>query len=262
MAESSTFLFRSGALIPVALERLAVLVADSFVVENGQAVALERHFDRFSRSTLASTDLSPDQLRDFLFWTAAAIPRTGVWFPKIECVRAKGGVVLRYIQRPCPPRSSAAILARATEDPRTSPTVKGPDLEALGELRKSVSKYGADEALIVDHSDTIVEGAWSSLVVWSDNGRALDITPTRFPRVQSVTESVVIDIARSQGVKVRARATKVNDLAGREAWVLSALHGIRVVTHLHQGPALTALPGRREGYQELWQRTATPLDKL
>ena len=123
--------------------RQTTLVADSFRVEDGRVVALERHLERFSDSVLSNTDLIPDRLHAFLSALVSAIPAEGSWFPRIEAVETPGGATLRYRERPAPPWSSEVVIARAPHDPRRFPHTKGPDLEALLALRTQVAPLGA-----------------------------------------------------------------------------------------------------------------------
>ena len=44
-----------------------------------------------------------------------------------------------------------------------------------------------------------------------------------------MTRALLLERARQQGVEVRRRAPRPAELDGRETWLTSALHGIRVV---------------------------------
>ena len=56
-------------------------VADSFLVQQGQAVALDRHFKRFSDSVNSFEKID---LSEFANSVRKAIPETGSWFPRLE----------------------------------------------------------------------------------------------------------------------------------------------------------------------------------
>jgi branched-subunit amino acid aminotransferase/4-amino-4-deoxychorismate lyase len=232
--------------------RQTTLVADSFRVEAGRVVALERHLERFSDSVLSNTDITPDRLNAFLSALVSTIPAEGSWFPRIEAVETPGGATLRYRERPAPPWSSEVVVARAPHDPRRFPHTKGPDLEALLALRTQVAPLGANEAIITTNDDLLVEGAYSSLLVWlpgEDNPLAI---PPSTPHLPGVTERVVTDIAQDLGVQFNHRDLRVADLEGAELWILSALHGIRVATNFVEGPLLDWKPGRRDHWHSLW----------
>ena len=68
-----------------------VLVADSWLVEDGRVRALDVHRARFTGSV---ADAAPDLTsRVEAFWSAcvAELPREGAWFPRVELVAAAAG---------------------------------------------------------------------------------------------------------------------------------------------------------------------------
>ena len=238
--------------------RGSVLVADSWRVEQGEAVALERHTERFRRSVSAHNALPDSTVMSFVEAVVATLPREGSWFPRLELVSTPGGPTLRYRQRPAPVWSHSVSVALTNVDPRSTPLTKGPDLEALLALRQSVSESGAGEALIVDAHGILVEGAYSSVLAWRGDTELL-VTPSRLPRIPSVTEAVVSEIAHSRGVRLREEPLGRADLEGLEVWILSALHGIRFVDSIVGGPELVSSRHRRDAWQELWWNQREPL---
>ncbi|MEK9600051.1 MAG: hypothetical protein VW032_05065, partial [Pontimonas sp.] len=64
--------------------RQTTLVADSFRLEDGQVVALEKHLERFAHSVAAHTDVTPPRLDDFLASVRGILPSHGSWFHRIE----------------------------------------------------------------------------------------------------------------------------------------------------------------------------------
>jgi len=228
------------------------LVVDSWRVEDAHAVALERHLERFSTSALAHPGVSKDTLQKFFDLVLAHIPRTGSWFPRIELIATPGGPALRYRERVAPAWSSEVTLALAPHDPRTSPHTKGPDLEALLALRSAVGDPASTEAVIMSPEGFVVEGAYSSLMIWPHHSDSAVITPTSTPRIPSITESVLLDIAADTEIEVSERPCTLAELAGAEVWVLSALHGIRLATHCVGGPDLGNQPHRRDHWQSQW----------
>jgi branched-subunit amino acid aminotransferase/4-amino-4-deoxychorismate lyase len=235
-----------------------VLVADSWRVESGEAVALARHQDRFNASAM-SVGLGEEILTTFWVAVRQIIPAEGSWFPRVEVVATPGGPALRYREREAPDWLSNAILAVGATDPRTSPLTKGPDLEALMALRRSVANSGASEALILSPAGVIIEGAYSTVMVWREGRSDLSSVAATWPRIPSVTESVLQDIAQEQGISVVEESLTMADLEGAEVWIISALHGIRRATAIVGGPELASTPGRREAWQELWWQTRTPV---
>lgn len=218
------------------------LVADSFRVAGGHARGLALHRERFldgSRAQLGSHAVARvaafvDDAVATIRHTANAHPDTPL-FPRIE-LRARGDA--RLLLRPSPPLTTSVTLATATSDPRTIPTVKGPDLERLGALRTAAQAAGADEAVILDARGRVIEGAYSALL-WSRENR-LHVIAEAAARIPSVTERLVLDAARASGRAVSAAQPTLDALDGAAVWVLSALHGARAVTSWVDGPSVAA----------------------
>lgn len=214
-------------------QRNGVLVADSLRVRDGAARGLDLHRERFvsSAERLLGREAAARGWREAL----TQVPRTGDWFPRWELRAADTEV--RVLVRPTPPTSVEVVVATAPVDPRTAPLTKGPDLEALQGLRDAVAPLGAGEAIIVDARDTIIEGAYSALLV-IDPARAgatgaslvVERVPSEVPRIPSVTERLVIAAIEAAGGTVVERARSTAELEGCELWVLSALHGVRLAT--------------------------------
>jgi len=251
MAEHQTFLWSSQKLLPsqpvVADE---VLAADSWRVEDGQVVALERHRVRFQDSVVAHRTLI-DTSHDFVEAVVDALPRSGSWFPRIDLISHDGQVSFRYQHRPRPAVSSQAVVQTARLDPRQHPTTKGPDLAALGALRDEVTVNGADEAIIV-RNGYVCEGAYSTVLAWSMDGRSLYSMGPLEPRIASVTESVIIELAQDDGYRHESRRFVPDELDGLVVWVVSALHGIREISSWLGGPRMSSDPAKHEDYQARW----------
>lgn len=246
MVEVRTFRWSGGVLVdnPSAHATTSALhVIDSWLMVNGSVVGLAHHIDRFSGSVRNRfPELDVD---GFIRATLASLPPTGRWFPRIEAVVDSGGnPVLQLRLRVAPEPLTEVVVATASYDPRTEPLVKGPNFEALGQLR---TELAIGEAIIVDGDGHIAEGAWSSIVWWlGDTLHAVDPSISRLP---GVTERLILDNARSIDTPVAAGRTRPAELEGAEVWVLSALHGIRVATEWRNGPTLRSTAGRAE----LWR---------
>ena len=243
--------WQRGALVPESacdLGKPRLLVADSWLVHDGAVLAIDAHRERFTRSvaSLADTIVADDELESFWDVAMAAIPPVGTWFPRVELELVRDAPRLTARIREAPARRTTAVLATVTgPDPRTAPTVKGPDLAAMQRLRTAVQPRGADEAVIVVDG-IVVEGAHSPLLWWRDG--VLHAPPASAPRIPSVTAAEVLAVALEAGVPVHETAAAPDDLDGTELWVCSALHGIRVATGWIDGPALVHEPGRREAW--------------
>ena len=200
-----------------------LLVADSWLVDDGRQRAVARHWARFTASC-RDAGVQRGELQRFRDAASAALPRAGRWFPRVELTG--DGLALRIRRAPAP-RHEARVVAGPRGDPRSDPRRKGPDLELLAELRATARAQGADELLLRRTDGTLLEGALSSLLWWE--GEALCTTPDAHV-LPGVTRALLLESARAGGVEVRVRAPQPEELAGAEVWLTSALHGIRVVS--------------------------------
>ncbi len=201
----------------------ALLAADSWLLDAGYERAAGAHWARFVM-TCRQLGVARDELAAFRAATAVALPAEGRWFPSVELT--EDGLALRLRRAP-PPAREARVLVGAPGDPRRCPRRKGPDLALLAGLREQARAGGADELLLCDARGRLLEGALSSLLWWEDDALCTTPDETVLP---GVTRGLLLQVARAQDVEVRRRAPLPAELAGRETWLTSALHGIRVVT--------------------------------
>lgn len=245
MVEPRVFRWASGSVVEEEWcdpHAGSVRVADSWLVVDGCAVSLALHLERFTTS-LAAVDSALDA-RAFAADAIAMIPAQGRWFPRLEAIDYGDGAMLRFHLREAPEALTDVTLATAPRDPRTQTNVKGPDLAALGALRRELD---IGEAVILDDG-FIAEGAWSSIVWWQND--TLHVVDSSIPRLPGVTEHTIRDHAEFIGAPVVAARVRPEDLAGAEVWALSALHGIRVVTEWRDGPAVHIEPGRVDYWRQ------------
>jgi len=258
MSAALTFRWNDGALrqredcdvLPASIE-----AADSWLVSDGAARALDLHRSRFfealGRTSHRIADLDA-------FWDAAiaAIPRSGDWFPRVE-VRLQSGRPEALVRiRPAPALARSIVLATHTgRDPRTAPRTKGPDLEAMVRLRTSVQQLGAGDAVVLTPEGWIADGSTTCLAWW--RGDALAIPHGEIARIDSVTLRSLQAVATAMGIDILHENARPEDVEGCEVWALNALHGIRIVTRWHDGPAVAEEPGRVES----WRRRLDVLRK-
>jgi len=230
----------------------ALLVADSFLVAGGKVRGLALHRERFAGSCAAAGFAGAGE-----FWdgSLSRIPTFGRWFPRFEL--SADGPALQV--RPAPSTGGRIRVAIHTgPDPRTSPLVKGPDLEVLGELKaKAFADFAADELLIVDTDGVALEAAYSALAWWEDDILCFPPADRRF--LPSVTARLLREVASSQGVVVEERARTADELPAYETWLVNALHGIRAVHAWGHGP-IDPLPGSlATSWQSRLEALALPL---
>jgi len=228
----------------------SVRVADSWLVVDGHAVSLTRHLERFTTS-LAAVDANLNA-RAFAADAIAIIPNEGRWFPRLEAIDYGDGAMLRFHLREAPDALTDVTFATSSRDPRTQTDVKGPDLAALGALRRELD---IGEAVLLD-GEFVAEGAWSSIVWWQND--TLHVVDSSIPRLTSVTEHTLREHAAFIGAPVVGACVRPEELDGAEVWSLSALHGIRVVTEWRDGPAVHSEPGRVDYWRQQYLNQRQP----
>lgn len=181
----------------------------SFKMIDGRVRNLAGHFRRLGMDEAVQLQVR-DQLR-------AAGP--GTWFP---LVHADGSVMLR------PARDHRDLITVDPEphmDLRRQPLVKGPDLPWLGERLRDSQHRGFDDGVLIDEADNLVEGIYSSLLVFtpaptlSCHPRALESTTAQLAREffgPSLREAVL------------TKAELVHPL-----WLLNAFSGARTTAASH-----------------------------
>ncbi|MGH3169658.1 MAG: aminotransferase class IV, partial [Trebonia sp.] len=142
---------------------------------------------------------------------------------------------LQFRIRPAPPRAGRAGRAGTVRlwvapgpDGRKHPDVKGPDLDWLGDRRQAAVTAGADEAVLVSPGGHVLEGATTSILWWRGDTLCAPAEDGRI--LPGTTRAILLDAARSCGVRVIFESAVPASLDGLETWTVNALHGIRPVT--------------------------------
>jgi branched-subunit amino acid aminotransferase/4-amino-4-deoxychorismate lyase len=254
--------FASGEWIdpPRHSQPLEVVAADSFVVDQGRTVGYDRHLTRFAEAVNDAGFSVEPELAEFVSHCEMWIPREGQWFPRYDLVSTGEQHYFRYHHRLAPAQQESASLIVAPQDTRLVPHRKGPDLERMGDLRRWAYSRGAQEALILSLNGVVIEGAYSAIAVIDPDTNELALTPDNFPRIPSVTEEILCGIANDNGLDVVKKTHTVAQLEGKEVWVLSALHGIRVATDIADGPSLSIDESRQLRFQKLLAKNAREIE--
>jgi len=226
---NQTFIFQAGELVAAPALESSILVADSFLVSEGQVRSLHLHIDRFNRGIEAKCPELLPQLDAFYSKAWQALPRTGRLFPRLEVRTVNNTPTLSLVIRPAPEQQGPVTLWTYPEpDPRLDLSVKGPELELGAKIRAEANDKGADEAILLTQDGEISEGSLSSLVWW--RGDLLCAPGNEIPWLESVTRTEIFTIALSMNIKTRYEHVTPFDLIGLEVWLLSSLQGIRPVT--------------------------------
>jgi len=240
-----------------------VLAADSWLVSDGQVLAINLHRERFLAAVEQQRPGAGDELGLEDFWSTVVrqIPPTGNQFPRVELQLVRGAPMLVMRARPAPElKLSLAVATHQGPDPRSQPTIKGPNTAELLRARTDAQLRGADEAVITSPDGYVVEGAYSAMLWW--RGGILCAPSLGLERVDSVTARSVIALATALGVDVHYESATPSDLDGLEVWALSALHGIRIVTSWADGPGMAEEPGRLAQWRSRLDRLRKPLSPI
>ena len=231
----------------------ALRAADSWLVVDGRVRAVERHWARFA-AACEEDGLAPEALAAFRARVEREVPAQGRWFPRVE-LREDGELAL--LVRPAPPREPTVVAWIAdVPDPRRCPRRKGPDLDRLAVLRERAAAHGAGEAVLAEADGRLLEGAFTSLLWWE--GETMCAVPDDAPILPGITRALLLELARDRGTPVLRRRPRQQELAGRETWLVSALHGIRVVTAWANGSPPAGGAPRAGGWQGLLDGLTTP----
>lgn len=225
----------------------SITVADSWLVTEGTALALDAHRARFLATATGAEE----------FWDAAiaAIPSHGDWFPRVE-QHSNGRLIFRLRDAPELHRS-VVVATWSGDDPWTQPTIKGPDLERMLGIRTSVQAVGAAEAVLLTPDGYVLDGSTTALLWW--RGNILCGPPRELERIDSVTARSVLTLAAALGIDTFEEAVTPAELDGTELWALNALHGIRIVTGWVDGPQLAEQPGRLAAWRKRMDALRRPL---
>ncbi|MEU2584260.1 aminotransferase class IV [Streptomyces avermitilis] len=233
-----------------------LLAADSWLLRDGMVRGFDRHRERFRRACAECGAPPPDQLTAFWREMTAALPRVGTWFPRVELVR--GSLQLRLLLRHAPPvATEVRVWAAGQPDPRTVPRRKGPDLDALGRVRLRAGGQGAEEAVLITPSGVVLEAAHSSILWWEDD--TLCMPPPQLPVLAGVTVGLVQERALKTGIRLAHRERTPAELAGREVWLVNALHGIRPVVEWTGRPMNAGFAVRATEWREWLDGILEPL---
>lgn len=259
MSRPGSFAWRDAVLtrLDAAVVGDRVVVADSWLVSGGLALAVDVHRERFLSSVDAQARGRRSEAEAFWRAACAEMPATGSWSPRVELSGTGDTLEFRLRLRPAPPLRESVRLVTASHDPREQPTVKGPDLERLAALRTEAEGRGADEAVILSPDGTVVEGDYTSLVWW--RGDALCTVADAIPRLPGVTEKSLVTLATALGVEVLPDEVLPEELDGLEVWALNSLQGIRIATQWIDGPTLAEQPGRLRLWRARLDRLRRPV---
>ena len=275
-------------------------LVDSFLVRDGHAVAPRGHRDRMRAAAgeLWGAEVDPSAIDDAVAALYEQAAHTlggepGLFFPKLTLEQVGGALRSDVNARPIAEsrlETTAHLIAYPGRDERTRPRLKGPDFAWQERVRAWALERGASDALLLARSARVSsagksdgtshplapqihysETVYGSVVLWSNGVLVTSIDTDRLP---SITERMIVAIARERGHETLAAPLTKQRLLGADAvWLLSSLHGVREATvgltdlpapHIadtYAPPRGPFAPAARDFQDALWER-AEPIREL
>src|SRR5690625_2583272 len=219
-----------------------ILVADSWRVRQGKTWGIQDHIARFVNGIAAQhtvhgamPSVEPAAFVPALERQLTAIarqqPGTDL-FPRISV--EKSGECFRTVLlvRPAPqPRETTTLLVPDYTDPRTRPTIKGPDISLL---RRLVAQASTDDVVLHDGTN-VVETTTGALMVWRAPNEVVFCQSSR--QLASISAHRIAEQARARNISVVYRPVSITELASGEypVWCTNTLHGISAFTTIGDG---------------------------
>jgi len=221
-----SWLFTQQGFVPTQ-RNSKLLVADSFLLVDGQVRSIDKHLDRFRFSVALKHPVLEQEAATFFEAALKMLPKSGTWFPRLALTSVEPESFVLTLRQAPEITDTVILWTYPKPDPRQDLSVKGPELQLGATIRDQAIAQGADEAILLSADGFISEGSLSSLVWWE--GETLVAPSDEIPWLESVTRQEVFEVAQSLGIITQTKKVKPEDLIGKEVWLLSSLQGIRVV---------------------------------
>ncbi|MCQ9371095.1 aminodeoxychorismate/anthranilate synthase [Corynebacterium sp. 35RC1] len=194
-----------------------VEVVESFIVREGAVQGWDLHIQRLRRGCalmgIPIGEEAEQALRTLRF-------PEGTWWPRLSMSAGGLQVTLREV-----PQLREETVLGAVECEIAHPEVKGPEFALLTRLRRKGEQVLLRRRAGLESRGVeliAAETTSGSLVAFDSQGMVV----MDAPRLASVTEALVREIAQAMEIPVRAEALTLGQLQQKEVWVLNAVHGI------------------------------------
>jgi len=240
-----------------------LLVADSWRVRQGKTWDIQDHIARFVNGLAAqhtvhgampSVELAAfvPALERQLTAIARQQPGTEL-FPRISVEKSGECSRIVLLVRPAPqPRETTTLFVPDYTDPRTRPTIKGPDIILL---RGLVTQVLTDDVVLHDGTHAI-ETTTGALMLWRAPNEVVFCQSSR--QLASISARRIAEQARACNIVVVYRPVSLTELASGEypVWCTNTLHGISAVTTLADGQQTTSIACHPDTatWQNAWWR--------
>jgi D-alanine transaminase len=226
----------------------------------GEPRDLERHLDRLARS-LAALDIAPPMTRRALVSVLHETLRRNRLGDALLYLQITRGTAPRNHLFPKRARPSLVITVRRPVFPGEREREEGvgvitrPDLrwgrcdiKSISLLpnvlaRQSAAEEGCREAWLIDRAGMVTEGSASNAYIVDASGRLIT-HPLDERILGGVTRSVILELARRDGIEVVERPFSLDEAHGaREAALSSTSSWLLPVTAIDGRPVSNGMPG-------------------
>jgi D-alanine transaminase len=229
-------------------------------VLGGRFCDLERHLDRLERS-LAAIDLAPPMPRRALISVLGETLRRNRLADALVYFQVTRGTAPRNHVFPKRARPSLVVTVRRPAFPGEREREEGVGVITLPDLRwgrcdiksisllpnilarQSAAAAGCREAWLIDRDGKVTEGSASNAYIVDGAGRLIT-HPLGERILGGVTRSVVLELARDEGIDVLERPFTLEEAcAAREAALSSTSSWLLPVTSIDGRPISNGMPG-------------------
>ena len=219
----------------------ALRAADSWLVVDGRVRAVERHWARFC-AACGEHGVGPEALAAFRARVEREVPAAAAGSRASSCARTASSPSScgrrRRASRPswrgsptCPIPALPAPQGSRPRPARRPARARGGPRRRRGRARRRRRAPARGRV----HEPAVVGG-----------GDAVRV-PDDAPILPGITRALLIELAGERARPSRSGAPRPTELAGRETWLVSALHGIRAVTGWAGGTRPARRRARRPG---------------
>lgn len=226
----------------------------------GGGCFLDRHLDRLARSLAALAIVMPVSRAALLGILGETLRRNGLRNALVYIQVTRGTAPRNHVY-PRATRPSLVVTVRRAHPPSAREMEEGVGVVTLPDLRwrrcdiKSVSllpnvmvrqqaaEAGCREAWLYDAQGLVTEGSSSNAWIVDAQGRLIT-RPLGTEILGGITRSVVLDLARAEGIEVVERAFSVEEArAAREAFLTSTSSPLLPVTVIDSQTVANGHPG-------------------
>lgn len=201
-------------------------IYEAILVRNNHAWNLEAHLDRLESSAKQVGAKIPPNLKDQILEEIKNNNLSSESYIRVDIEDNTATIKQISYTRPKPP--GRVITFDGT---RPNPTAKISNLITSNLARQKAKDLNADDALLVDKDNFVLEGATSNIFILYKNEL---ITSTQ-GALKGTTQKVILDLAKKLNINTKIRKIRLIEiLAADEMFITSALKLILPITKVDE----------------------------